>query len=245
MEQKEVYLLIVSASVTSFVFSVSLVYLMVLYQRRRENYQKEIAKIRIEIKEQTLKNISWEIHDNIGQILSTMNLYSYRILEAAPVSLQPNVEEMQELIKVAITEVRSLSKVLNTDYIKNVGLLKSIELELDRMKRLRFFGTQLIVEGTPFPIAENDEEVILLRILQEFLSNTMKHAEATEIKVKFQYDKNTLNISVKDNGKGFEMGEMKGTGLLNMSNRAKLIGADFALESKINQGTQLNLIYKN
>lgn len=132
MEQKEIYLLIISVSVTSLVFSISLVTLFVLYHKRKDFYRKEITKTKIEIKEQTLKNISWEIHDNIGQILSTLNLYSYKVLEDSPDELKPKVEELQDLIQTAITEVRSLSKALNTDYIKNVGLIKSLELELAR-----------------------------------------------------------------------------------------------------------------
>lgn len=245
MEQKEVFLLIFSTSVTSFVFSVSLVYLMVLYQRRREAYQKEIAKTKIEIKEQTMKYISWEIHDNLGQILSTMNLYNYKLLESAPENLRPDIEESQALLNIAITEIRGLSKVLNTDYIKSVGLLPSIELELERMKRLKFFAINFTIEGKPFVISENDEEVILYRILQEFLSNTMKHANATAIDVKFVFADNTIDITIKDNGVGFTMGDKVGTGLLNIENRAKLIGAKLKLESKINQGTQLNIIYND
>ena len=71
MVQKEIYLLIISASVTFLVFCIIIIGFMILYQKRRTQYQKEIAKTTIEIKEQTLKNISWEIHDNVGQILST------------------------------------------------------------------------------------------------------------------------------------------------------------------------------
>ena len=142
MEQKEIYLLIISASITFFVLSVSLAALFILMQRRRDIYQKEINKVRVEMVEQTLKNISWEIHDNIGQILSTMNLYGYKIHSEVPEKFQPPVEELQELIQTAISEVRGLSKSLNTDYIKNVGLIKSVKLELDRFKRLSFMETE-------------------------------------------------------------------------------------------------------
>lgn len=243
MEQKEIYLLIISASVTSLVFSVSLVVLLVLYQKRRDTYRRELTKVRVEINEQTLQNISWEIHDNIGQILSTLNLYSYKVHDSVPVELESNVEEMQDLIQTAITEVRTLSKVLNTDYVKSVGLVKTTKLELERFRRLKFLETSFIIKGEAFTISD-DTELILLRILQEFFSNTIKHSGATKLDVKFTYNKNVLDIDIKDNGLGFESDQEMGTGILNMRNRAKLIGAFLNLESKSNHGTELKIIYK-
>ncbi len=243
MEQKEIYLLIVSASVTLLVFSVSLVTLFILFHRRKDYYRKEITKTRIEIKEQTLKNISWEIHDNIGQILSTLNLYSYKVHEDSPVEIKPKVEELQDLIQTAITEVRSLSKALNTDYIKNVGLIKSVELELSRFERLKFMDTSLVVEGSPFIISD-DTEVILLRIIQEFFSNSIKHARAKKMEVFFEFKGKELKILVKDNGVGYDSSAILGTGIINMKNRAKLIGAFIKLESETNKGTQLQITYR-
>lgn len=243
MVQKEIYLLIISASVTFLVFCMIIIGFMILYQKRRAQYQKEIAKTTIEIKEQTLKNISWEIHDNVGQILSTLNLYSFKIHNAAPSALQPQVVELQNLIQTAITEVRNLSKALNTDYIKNVGLIRSTELELARFERLNFLEAKLKIEGTPFSISD-EKELILLRIIQEFFSNSLKHARATKITVKFSFQGRELKINVRDNGVGFENNEVKGTGILNMRNRAKLIGAFITLESKINEGTQIEITYR-
>ena len=243
MEQKEIYLLILSASVTFFVLSVSLAALFILMQKRREIYQKEINKVRIEMVEQTLKNISWEIHDNIGQILSTMNLYGYKIHTELPEKFQPPVEELQGLIQTAITEVRSLSKSLNTDYIKNIGLIKSIELELDRLKRLSFMETEFSVVGKPFNIP-NDSEVFLHRIIQEFLSNSVKYAQAKKIEIKLIFEDRKLKIYAKDDGIGFDDTIIQGTGLLNMKNRARLIGAFLKLESELNKGTNLEIIYK-
>lgn len=243
MEQKEIYLLIISASVTSLVFSISLVTLFILYQKRKDYYRKEITKTRIEIKEQTLKNISWEIHDNIGQILSTLNLYSYKVLEDSPTELKPKVEELQDLTQTAITEVRSLSKALNTDYIKNVGLIKSLELELARFERLKFMETQLTVEGKPF-IIPDDKELVLLRIIQEFFSNSIKYARATKMEISFVFQGRDLNIKVRDNGVGYDSTVVMGTGIINMKNRAKLIGAFLILDSEIKKGTQLEIKYR-
>lgn len=243
MEQKEIYLLIVSVSITTFFLSVSIVTLLVMFQKRRNFYKKELSKVNIEIKEQTLKNISWEIHDNIGQILSTINLYCYKIHDSSPEDMKPKVEEMQSLIQTAISEVRNLSKTLNTDYIKNIGLIKSTQSELERFERLNFLTTNFNVHGEAFELAD-DDEVILLRILQEFFSNTIKHAKASQLDVDFYFEDNTLTIRLKDDGVGFGDDSIRGTGLINMKNRAKLLGAFLTLDSEFGLGTSLQIIYK-
>lgn len=243
MVQEEIYLLIISGIVTFLIFSVSLGFLLLMFQKRRDTYRKEMSNIRVEIKEQTLKNISWEIHDNVGQILSTINLYSFQVYEESSEEAKPRIKEMQELIQIAILEVRSLSRALNSDYIKNVGLIKTTEMELERFTRLKFLKPHFNVTGKVF-VLPDDDCVVLLRIVQEFLSNTIKHAKATELWVDFEFNKNKLKIRLQDNGIGFNQDEVKGNGLINMKNRAKLLGAFLKLETEKGKGTLLEIIYK-
>lgn len=244
MEQKELYVLIISACATVFVFCVSLIILFVLFQKRKSDYRQEIVKTRIEIKEQTLKNISWEIHDNIGQILSTLMVYNHTLEYMTPPELKPKILESGKLIEKAIMEVRALSKATNTDYIKTVGLLESIKIELERFQRLNFLEPAITITGTPYRLDE-ENELIILRILQEFFTNTLKHAKASRLDVHFQYERNKLTIKVQDNGEGFEGNPQKGTGLLNMQNRAKLIGAFLNFDSAPGKGTRMELIHQN
>lgn len=243
MGQKDIYILIISASATILIFCMSLIILFILFQRRRETYLQQITQTRIEVQEQTLKNISWEIHDNIGQILSTVSLYNHSLSHVAPEELKPKMKESQELIEKAIVEVRALSKALNTDYIKNVGLLESTKIELERFKRFKFMTTELKIMGKPYRISE-ESELILLRILQEFITNSLKHSQATFLEIVFDYRSDELKISAKDNGIGFEEKVIIGTGLINMKNRAKVIGAFLNFESRPTQGTLLNISYQ-
>lgn len=244
MGQKDIYVLIISASATILIFCLSLIILFILFQKRRETYLQQITQTRIEVQEQTLRNISWEIHDNIGQILSTISIYSHSLAHSAPDELKPKIQDSQELIEKAIIEVRALSKALNTDYIKNVGLLESIKIEIDRLKRLKFMTPDLQIIGKPYRL-EEESELIILRILQEFFSNTLKHSKASRLNVIFEYSSKELKIKAEDNGVGFQENKDSGTGLINMKNRAKVIGAFLSLKSQLNQGTQLNLIYLN
>lgn len=244
MEQKDIYILIISASATLLIFCISLIVLFILFQRRRETYLKEIIQTRMEVQEQTLKNISWEIHDNIGQILSTISIYNHGLIHSLPEEAKHKFTESQELLEKAIVEVRALSKALNTDYIKNIGLLESVKLELERIERFKFLETHLEVSGKSFRLNE-ETELIILRILQEFFTNTLKHAHATELKIAFEFTSNELKIIAEDNGVGYEKESIKGTGIINMKNRAKVIGAIANFESRPNQGTVLTITYKN
>jgi signal transduction histidine kinase len=243
MEQKEVLILIVFACATFFIFCVCLIILFVMLQKRRLAYHQEIVKTRIEIKEQTLKNISWEIHDNIGQILSTLVLYNHTLENNLPGEYKPKVLESRELIENAIKEVRALSKATNTDYIKTVGLLESVKLEMERFQRLKFLKINLIISGEIYRLNE-ENELILLRILQEFFTNTIKHSKASKLEVIFQYEPNELKITAKDDGIGIREDKKNGTGIINMQNRAKLIGAFFNFDSG-SEGTTLEITCQN
>jgi len=241
MEQKELLILVFSACSTIFVFCISLIILFIMLQKRRLAYHEEIVKTRIEIKEQTLKNISWEIHDNIGQILSTLVLYNHTLENNLPEEHKHKVLESRELIENAIREVRALSKATNTDYIKTVGLLESVKLELERFQRLKFLKINLIINGNPYRLNE-ENGLILLRILQEFFANTIKHSKASTLEVIFQYKLSELKIIAKDNGIGVQEGAKTGRGIINMQNRAILIGAFFNFDSGPS-GTTLEITY--
>ena len=206
-------------------------------------FEEEIIKSQLETQEQTLQNISWELHDNVGQLLSVAKMQLNM--------LQPNVangqkgilSETGEIITKSLQEIRTLSKLLNPETVKNMGLEEALELELQRFNRMNFLDASLDVTGIRSDIDEKDE-IILFRILQEFLSNSIKHARAKSLKVNLNYKTDSLVITAKDSGVGFEKDEViKGSGLINMQSRANLIGADFSLESKKNKGVTLTLHY--
>ncbi|MGB0880303.1 MAG: histidine kinase, partial [Polaribacter sp.] len=97
----------------------------------KKRFEKEIAETQIEIREETLRNISWELHDNIGQLLT---LAKIQLQNATP----NNIKEVSKTITKGLHEVRSLSKLINPEAIKKINLKKAIQLEVDRFNRLQF-----------------------------------------------------------------------------------------------------------
>lgn len=205
----------------------------------KRHYQQQIVQTQIEIREETLKNISWELHDNIGQL---MTLAKIQVQNA-----KDNPEKIEQVAKIigdGLNELRMLSKIINPDVIKNLNLEEAVQLELERFNRLNFIHSTYKSEGDKHEVGD-EAGLILFRIMQEFFSNTIKHSQASELEVVLKYTKHTLLISVKDNGKGFDANKntYTGIGLKNMKSRAALIGATLNITSVLDEGTQLHIVY--
>lgn len=226
----------------------------VIFQTKKNKYvisqieasqriEQEIAKSQMEIREQSLKNIAWELHDNVGQLLSTAKMQLNIIERQLPEEHSRNILEINNLIGDSLQEIRLLSKTLNAEVIRNIGLIKSIAIEVERFNKLKFLDARLTVTGDEV-ILEKKDEIILFRILQEFFSNVIKHSKATTLTVLVEYLPGKLLITAQDNGIGFDSEKIvTGSGLINMQSRAQLIGASYSIRSAQNQGANLIICY--
>jgi two-component system, NarL family, sensor kinase len=212
-----------------------------------EHYQKEILQTQLEIQEQTLKNISQEIHDNIGQALTLAKLNLNTMLPQENQELKEKIIASKELVSKAIGDLRDLSRSLDTDYVKEMGLQRAIEYELEMIRKTGIIRTGLLVEGSLIRL-DKQRELVLFRIIQETFHNIIKHAEAMDLHVSVFYKPELLELLVADNGKGMDLRPLNednspnfGLGIRNMHNRAKLIGAQFNMRSILGAGTQVSI----
>tara|TARA_R110002126_G_scaffold72364_2_gene180945 strand:+ start:24006 stop:24752 length:747 start_codon:yes stop_codon:yes gene_type:complete len=206
-------------------------------KKTKEEFERTIAETQIEIREETLRNISWELHDNIGQLLTLAKIQ----LQSAT---KENIQEVSTTITKGLTEVRALSKLINPEAMSNIDLREAVQLEIDRFNRLNFIASTLTISGEEKDI-DKKSSIIIFRILQEFFSNTIKHSRASQLNVNLEYSSSFLLITAKDNGVGFSSEVKKeGIGLINIKNRAKLIGAEIQFTSEKNKGTTLEIKYK-
>ncbi|RYZ22870.1 MAG: sensor histidine kinase [Chitinophagaceae bacterium] len=209
------------------------IYFLLLYNARqkknreerktmRENFQQELLRTQLEIQEQTLQHVGLEIHDNIGQTLSLAKLH----LNTVPAGEQSEkVTDTKQLVAKAITDLRQLSKGLNAEALLADGLLKAAERELALIAKAKVFETALEVTGTPRRLLPQSE-LILFRIVQEGLNNSIKHSGARRLELRFHFGEDELRIALQDDGHGFAGGSNgDGQGLRNIRNRAALIGA--------------------
>ncbi len=251
---KETVSLIVYATVVFILFVVFIIVFFISFQKRKnkllldrliaeQKFKEEIASSRVEIQEQTLRNIAWELHDNVGQLLSVINIQLNILLSKAPESCEKQLTETKDLVTKTVQEVRSLSKTLNTDVIKQNGLVESLNVEIERFNRLKFLEASFQIFGKEKKITDKDE-IILFRIIQEFLSNVIKHAKADTLEVSLNYKEKVLEVNASDNGVGFDVAEKyHSSGMQTMKERAKLLGATYQLDSEKGKGTKLFIKY--
>lgn len=250
----ERYLLVYMIAVLVIVTSLVIIFFIVFQKRKnkllldrikqQQAFEEEIAQAQTETQEQTLKNIGWELHDNIGQLLSFANMQLSILKMQVADDVKDKFKDTTEALKESLSEVRALSKTLNNEVVLNNGFEKSITNELNRLKKMKFDSAELRIEGDKVEFTNRKHEIILFRILQEFLSNSVKYSEAKNLKITLDYQSENLMIIAKDDGKGFDIEKVeKGAGLINMKSRAALIKADLELNSESNKGVQLIINY--
>jgi signal transduction histidine kinase len=203
-------------------------------------YEKTLLQSQIEIQEHTLRSISHEIHDNIGQILSLVSLNLNTISSPEKVKL----DTTNELVNKAITDLRSLSKSLNPEMVQQIGLRESLSKDLAYLQSSGKYETCLHV-ADDFPEFAQDKTIIIYRIIQEIINNCIKHAKATAINVYLFTNGHTASITVEDNGIGFDFGgsASSGLGLQTIQFRAAILGASITINSKIGKGTTIVLTF--
>jgi signal transduction histidine kinase len=209
-------------------------------------YDQEILKSQIEVQNQTLQYIGQELHDNIGQLLSVAKI-NLNVLEESNNSEHEYIKQTNDIITQSINDLRALTKSLDGDFVHDFGLEESISHELQRIRKTKRFETEISVLGTKRKLGY-ETEIVLFRIVQEVLNNALKHAKAKNIMVTLHYFSTTFELSIKDNGKGFDTQNIKpetmassGAGLRNMQRRMELIGGKCRINSSIGEGTEVCL----
>ncbi len=251
-------IIIAFLSLFIMVIVIAIISLILIYQKKQIKFIKEkdslkalheneILQAQLEIQENTLKNISQEVHDNIGQVLSLVKLNINTMDYQQPEMLQQKISDSRALITKAIQDLRSLSKSLHTDFVIESGLATAIQYELDMIKKTSDYDIRFQKEGKPYRI-EDQHEVIIFRIVQEAIHNIIKHAKATEIEVKLTFEQELFTLKIIDNGLGFDASPLKnnnysksGIGIRNMYNRANMINSDLKIASNPGKGTTIVL----
>jgi len=207
-------------------------------QSMQFKFHQELLQTQLEIQEQTFQNISQEIHDNIGQTLSFIKLTINTIDINQRDIAKDKLAESKTLLTKAIQELRDLSRMLNTDFINEIGLANAIERQLNILQKTGIYTTAIKVTGEPEKY-HLQRELVIFRVVQELLNNVVKHAEASCVTITINYQPQQLMITLIDDGKGFDTSkESDGIGINNMFNRIQLIQGSISIISKPEESTQ-------
>lgn len=212
-------------------------------QTLKEDLEKNILTAQLEVQEQTFQNIAREIHDNIGLslTLAKLNLNTMDIEER--VTALEKLDASVDLIGQAIDDLRNISSSLNSDIIADQGLIKALDQEISKLKKLKLYSIEFIINGNPV-FLDSQQELVLLRIAQEAFNNIIKHANARSINISLDYRDNILTLRVTDDGSGFNEANYetgKSSGLVNMKNRAVLLNGSCTISGAPAAGTTVQV----
>ena len=192
-----------------------------LSDRRRELAQKLIA-----MRESTLREISRELHDEFGQILTAIGSMLNRAGRQAPEGspIRTELREVSEIAQTSLDRVRSLSQTLHPSILEELGLESTIEWYLSTVEKTLGIQVDYAQAGAPARI-DGTIGIHVYRVLQEAISNVARHSGSDRAWVRLRCEGDVLNLEVEDHGKGLDpVGSPRGLGLVAMRERAELLG---------------------
>jgi len=213
-------------------------------------FEKELLQTRLEIQEDVLKNISMEIHDNIGQVMLLANVNTC-ILQSMPMpeGAPELIKDTKKLLSKAIEDISQLSRSLHSDRITEIGVFTAIKYELELLAQKGIYKVAIEDTLTDEEIAlPKETQLVLFRMFQEISKNIIKHSKATQIGLVIRKKDNGIEMQIKDNGIGFDatgsqnIGSLKnGVGMRSLQSRISLIKGNIAVKSVLQEGTSISI----
>jgi signal transduction histidine kinase len=206
-------------------------------QRLQSEKEKQVVKALLDGEEKERRRIAQELHDGINGNLAALKL-----------NLKPD-EKHQTIVLLdqTMNEVRMISHNLMPDAVKKFGLKEALENYISGMNDTDTISIHFQHLGNENNL-DDELSVNIYRIVQELVKNSLKHAGASEILVQITSGLDNMQITVEDDGKGFDAGALKSTpskkagiGLANIENRVSYHQGSFDIRSSTHEGTSINI----
>jgi signal transduction histidine kinase len=208
--------------------------------------EQEITTINamVDGQEKERKQIAEDLHDNLGSVLATLKLHFEKLkINCEKNLIDPEIlfNKTENLIDEAYIKVRSIAHAKNSGVIANEGLLVAIRIMADKISSADNIKIEVIDFGLNKRL-KNSLEITIFRIIQELITNVIKHAEAKNATINISlYDKN-LNIIIEDDGKGFDFKKVnlkKGMGISSIKTRIDHLKGTFKIDSTLEKGSSI------
>ncbi|MEE9399145.1 MAG: GAF domain-containing protein, partial [Dehalococcoidales bacterium] len=212
--------------------------------------REQLLEKLLSAQEEERRRIARELHDEASQSLAAVVLRLEDVASTLPSKYRDIRQKLNILKEQAIQTlegIRNLALELRPSALDDLGLSKAIDWYARDFLAKRGLDAKIEVIGPKTKLPSNIETV-LFRIIQEALTNVVKHAEASQVTVRLQLSNSTATVQVEDNGKGFDVkaalsgeGGQQSLGLHGMLERATLLGGTFNIRSEPGQGTCLSV----
>lgn len=193
----------------------------------------------IEGQEKERQRIANDLHDDLGGLMATVKLHFNVLKEKQTPEL---FDKTTSLLDEAYNKIRGIAHAKNSGVIAKQGLLKAVENMADKISVSNKITVDVIDHGLENRL-ENSLELTIFRIIQELITNVIKHADASEATIHLTNHDDTLNIMIEDNGKGFNTNQIttknKGMGISSIDKRIEHLNGKMTIESEHNKGTTI------
>jgi two-component system, NarL family, sensor kinase len=208
-------------------------------EKEKEVLNRRITNAAIKGQEMERSKVSRELHDHINQVLTTVKLYT-ELCSAGTVDIHEYLPKCTELLNETITEIRDLSKRLSAPSLGHASFGDTLKDLVEAINATGKVHVTLDISKDVCLAMSEELHLTLYRIAQEHLTNILKHAEAREVAVSLRSMDGNMNLSIRDDGKGFDLSAKRtGIGITNMASRAKLLNGELDIITARGQGCTL------
>ncbi len=216
-------------------------YLYLVAAKKRKQEMEEFKAKVVAAQEKEWKIIAGELHDSIGQNLSAINIFLQQSIKLGVADMQ-NFEQASGLVVETIDEIRRISQKLYPKQIERLGLTVSIEAMAQRLGAAT--GIKFTVNTDNIDnVLSRENEVQYFRIIQEILSNTIKHSKAKNAEINIRRAVMFIVTEINDDGEGFtdQSPAKLGFGLMNIEERIRMIKGTYEFKSDAVHGTKFKI----
>lgn len=205
--------------------------------------QKMVAQAVVSAQEKERADIGKDLQDNVNQILTTAKLYLEMAKQGDP-DMKALIERCSENIAEAIQEIRNISRSLVPASIGDLGLVVSIQDLVENINATRHMKIEFQYQGDIDATLDEKKKLMLFRIVQEQVNNVIKHAGTPNAFIGLVVNPQSVDLTIRDNGRGFELDKMttkKGVGLSNVASRVQLFNGTINIITAPGKGCTLNI----
>lgn len=250
IQEDKVYIIIIIGMAGMFILAVAIVLFVLVYKKKiveeQVIYQENLIQSAIAIQEEERKRFAADLHDQIGGSISTI-LLSLSGMESDCITMGEKkilvkTLNMREQLNEILRNVREISYNITPNSLEHYGLVATLSDLCFQVQD----SDQIDVEFTCIGKEQRFEyskELAVYRICKEFITNTIRHSQASKISMVLNFkEQNQFEVIYKDNGIGFpDHLNSRGSGLNNIHNRAQVIHAQLSIESYIKKGMEARL----
>ncbi|OHE74995.1 MAG: hypothetical protein A2107_00760 [Verrucomicrobia bacterium GWF2_62_7] len=215
-------------------------------RKQAEEARAHLVQKLITAQEDECRRVSVELHDQMGQGLTAMML-GLNALQASKAGNGPDarqLQQLQELVSDLMGRVHRLAWELRPAALDDLGLPSALKRYVEEWSQRSGVAADFHTSGMADQRLQPSVETTFYRVVQEALTNVIKHAHASRVSVLLDHRRDSVLVIVEDNGKGFDVSTVMNSinssgrlGLLGMQERAMLVGAKFNIESTPGAGT--------